>query len=117
LLGGLGALWNDFDFTTAGLHAWTTGAIGTMMIGVMTRVSRGHTGRPLTASAGTVILYTLSLIAAGARIAAALQPQATLTLLPLSALAWIGAFGGFVILYGRMLVSPRLPHTSTSKQQ
>lgn len=117
LLGGLGALWNDFDFTTAGLHAWTTGAIGTMMIGVMTRVSRGHTGRPLTAPTSTVILYALSLLSAGARIAAALQPQATLTLLPLSALAWIGAFGGFVILYVRMLVSPRLPHTSTSKQQ
>jgi len=108
LLGGLGVLWDDYDYATAGIHAWTVGAIGTMMIGVMTRVSRGHTGRPLTASAGTVVLYALILIAATTRIAAALYPQATPSLLPLSGLAWVGAFGGFIALYGRMLVSPRL---------
>ncbi len=108
LLAGLGVLWDDYDFTTAGLHAWTAGAIGTMMIGVMTRVSRGHTGRRLTASAGTVVLYALILTAAVARILAGLYPQATSILLPISGVGWIGAFGGFVILYGRMLVSPRL---------
>lgn len=79
-----------------------------MMIAVMTRVSRGHTGRPLSASAGTVVLYVLILIAAVARIVAGLHPEATSILLPLSGLAWIGAFGGFVVLYGRMLVSARL---------
>lgn len=108
LLAGLGIAWGDYDFTTAGIHAWTVGAIGTMMIGVMTRVSRGHTGRPLTAPAGTVLLYALILIAAATRIVAGLYPQVTPMLLPLSGLAWVGAFGGFVVLYGRMLVSPRL---------
>ncbi|MCC7250321.1 NnrS family protein [Hyphomicrobium sp.] len=108
LLGGLGVLWDDYDYATAGVHAWTAGAIGTMMIAVMSRVSRGHTGRPLTAPAGTVVLYVLILIAAAARIAAGLHPQTTSLLLPVSGLAWIGAFGGFVALYGRMLVSPRV---------
>lgn len=108
LLAGLGIAWGDYDFTTAGIHAWTVGAIGTMMIGVMTRVSRGHTGRPLTAPAGTVLLYALILIAAATRIVAGLYPQVTPMLLPLSGLAWVWAFGGFVVLYGRMLVSPRL---------
>jgi len=108
LLAGLGVLRDDYDFTTAGIHAWTAGAIGTMMIGVMTRVSRGHTGRPLTAPAGTVVLYALVLTAATARIFAGLYPQATSILLPISGVGWIGAFGGFVILYGRMLVSPRM---------
>ncbi len=108
LLGGLGVLWDDYDFATAALHAWTVGAIGTMMIAVMTRVSRGHTGRVLTAPAGTVVLYALILIAAAARIAAGLNPRATSLLLPVSGLAWIGAFGGFVLLYGRMLLSPRV---------
>ncbi|MDP2852353.1 MAG: NnrS family protein [Gallionella sp.] len=74
----------------------------------MTRVSHSHTGRPLTAPAGTVALYALILLAAGTRIAAGLQPQATSILLPVSGLAWIAAFGGFAVLYGRMLVSPRL---------
>lgn len=108
LLAGLGVLGNDYDYATAGIHAWTVGAIGTMMIAVMTRVSRGHTGRPLTASAGTVVLYALILIAAAARIAAALRPQATPILLPLSGLAWIGAFAGFVALHAPMLTRDRI---------
>jgi uncharacterized protein involved in response to NO len=40
--------------------------------------------------------------------AAGVYPQWTLVLLPLSGVAWIAAFGGFAVLYGRMLVSPRL---------
>jgi len=34
---------------TAGIHAWTAGAIGLMTLAVMTRASLGHTGRPLEA--------------------------------------------------------------------
>jgi uncharacterized protein involved in response to NO len=30
-------------------HALTVGAIGGLMIGMLTRTSRGHTGRPLAA--------------------------------------------------------------------
>lgn len=104
---GLGVLWDDFDYATAGLHAWTVGAIGTMMLAVMTRVSRGHTGRALTAPASTVALYAAILVAAGARIAAGLRPDNTFVLLPITGLAWIAAFGGFVLLYGSMLTLPR----------
>jgi uncharacterized protein involved in response to NO len=32
---------------SAGLHAWTAGAIGLMTLAVMTRATLGHTGRPL----------------------------------------------------------------------
>ncbi len=107
ILVGLGVLWDDFDYATAGLHAWTVGAIGTMMLAVMTRVSRGHTGRALTAPASTVALYAAILVAAGARIAAGLRPDYTFVLLPITGLAWIAAFGGFVLLYGSMLTLPR----------
>ncbi|WP_244437851.1 NnrS family protein [Hyphomicrobium denitrificans] len=39
------------------------GSIGTMTLAVMTWASRVHTGRSPTASAGTVVLYGLGLIA------------------------------------------------------
>lgn len=107
LLSGLGVLRDDYDFATAGLHAWTSGAIATMMLAVMTRVSRGHTGRPLTAPFGTVVIYLAILIAAGARIGAGLHPELTTILLPIAGLTWIVAFAGFAILYGRILVRPR----------
>jgi uncharacterized protein involved in response to NO len=108
LLAGLGVLRDNYEFTTAGLHAWTSGAIGTMTLAVMTRVSRGHTGRKLTAPAGTVALYALILVAAVARIGAGLAPELTSLLLPIAGITWIAAFGGFAALYGRMLTSPRL---------
>lgn len=108
LLSGLGVLWDDYDFVTAGLHAWTSGAIATMMLAVMTRVSRGHTGRALTAPLGTVALYAAILVAAGARIGAGLVPERTAILLPIAGLMWIAAFGGFAVLYGRILIAPRV---------
>lgn len=108
LLSGLGVLRDDYDFATAGLHAWTSGAIAVMMIAVMTRVSRGHSGRTLTAPFGTVVLYAAILVAALARIGAGLRPELTTILLPVAGLAWIAAFAGFAVLYGRLLVSPRV---------
>lgn len=108
VLSGLGVLWDDYDFATGGLHAWTAGAIAVMMIAVMTRVSRGHTGRALTAPFGTVVLYAAILVAAMARICAGLHPELTTTLLPIAGLMWIAAFAGFAVLYGRILASPRV---------
>lgn len=108
VLSGLGVLWDDYDFATGGLHAWTAGAIAVMMIAVMTRVSRGHTGRALTAPARTVVLYAAILVAAVARICAGLHPELTTIFLPVAGLMWIAAFAGFALLYGRILMSPRV---------
>jgi NnrS protein len=49
---------------TAGIHAWTAGAIGLMTRAVMTRASLGHTGQPLVAGPGTQTIYAHALIAA-----------------------------------------------------
>ena len=56
---------------SAAIHALTAGAIGTMILAVMTRVMRGHTGRVLSADRATVVIYILVNIAALARVAAA----------------------------------------------
>lgn len=92
----------------AGLHALGAGVAGTMMLAVMARASRGHTGRPLTADRGTVAIYLAVSIAALARVAAALLPALLLPLLWIAGVAWIAAFAGFVLLYGPMLLRPRL---------
>jgi uncharacterized protein involved in response to NO len=92
---------------SAAIHALTAGAAGTMILAVMTRATRGHTGRELTAGRPTVAIYGLATLAALLRVCAALALPFALPALRLSALAWIGAFGLFVAVYGPMLWSRR----------
>jgi uncharacterized protein involved in response to NO len=101
VLTGLAAL--GLVLPSAGIHAWTVGAIGTMTLAVMTRASLGHTGHALVASVGTQAIYAAVLAAAAARIAAALEPQWSDALLHVSAFCWTAAFFGFGIGYGPML--------------
>jgi uncharacterized protein involved in response to NO len=88
------------------LHAWSAGAVGLMTLAVMTRASLGHTGRPLTATAPTQLIYVAVLLAALARIASAFGWERDL-LLSISATAWVMAFAGFAIVYWPLLTRPR----------
>jgi uncharacterized protein involved in response to NO len=88
----------------AAIHALTAGAIGTMTLGVMTRVSLGHTGRALAADKITALIYLLVILAGVARVAAA---AGGLPLIGISAMLWIGGFGLFALRYGPMLLAPR----------
>jgi uncharacterized protein involved in response to NO len=105
LLVGAAALWPPEIPASAGIHAWTGGAVGTMTLAVMTRASLGHTGQPLSATPGTQMVYALVVIAAIARIAA---PWTwTAELLHVAAFAWSAAFTGFALLYGPLLIRER----------
>jgi uncharacterized protein involved in response to NO len=92
---------------TAGVHALTAGAVGVMTLAVMTRATRGHTGRPLVAGGATTTLYAIVNAAALARVAAPFFDGARVGLLVASASLWALAFGGFAVVYGRMLATPR----------
>lgn len=92
---------------TGAVHLWTTGAIGLFTLAVMTRASRGHTGRSLVAGAATTALYLLVVIAAAARLVVALRPEWTLPGLATAGLAWIAAFLGFAMLHAGMLTQRR----------
>ena len=83
------------------IHAWTAGAMGLMTLAVMTRASLGHSGQALSAGRGTQAIYLLALCAALLRIIAGFD--GAMILMELAAAAWIGAFGGFVLLYGPLL--------------
>lgn len=91
----------------AGLHALTAGAAGSMILAVMTRATLGHTGRELHADRVTTAIYLLVFVAAALRLAAAFMPVAYLTLLMISAGAWIAAFLLFAIRYGPMMFGAR----------
>lgn len=92
----------------AALHALTVGAIGTMVLAVMTRVSLGHTGRVLSASRPTVVIFLLVNAAAVTRVAGSWSVAATTTLIVLSGLCWIAAFGLFEVRYSPVLLAPRV---------
>jgi len=86
---------------SAGLHAWTAGAIGLMTLAVMTRATLGHTGQPLQASAATQAIYVCVLIAAVLRICAAFH--GSMILLEAAGTLWIVGFAGFSLAYAPLL--------------
>jgi uncharacterized protein involved in response to NO len=94
---------------SAAIHALTAGAIGTMILAVMTRATRGHVGRALSADRVTVLIYILVTLAAITRVVAAFATTWTMPLLFISACLWISAFAAFVLAYGPMLILPRRP--------
>lgn len=104
-LSALSAL--DLVAIGAGVHAWTGGAIGSMTIAVMTRASLGHTGQALEASAAVQTVYAAIVIAALARVCAALEPSHSVPLLMVSGIAWTFAFFGFALAYAPLLCRAR----------
>jgi len=97
---------------SAGIHAWTTGAMGTMTLAVMSRASLGHTGRPLQASPQLQAVYALALAAAVARILAAMVASWSVALLHVAGFAWATAFLGFAVLYAPVLAGRGLASTA-----
>jgi len=87
---------------SAGIHAWTAGAIGLMTVAVMTRATLGHTGRPLQAGPATQAIYALVLAAALLRIIAAFT--GSLALIDLAGACWLAGFACFVLFYGPLLM-------------
>ena len=91
----------------AALHVLTVGTIATMMLAVMTRATRGHTGRALTASRRTVAAYAALVLSALLRPLSAVLPDQAPTIFALSGALWIAAFAVFLSEYGPMLVNRR----------
>ena len=89
------------------IHALTAGAIGTMILAVMPRVTLGHTGRELTASRATAVIFVLINAATIMRVAASWNIGGMTILLALSGICWIAAFGLFELVYGPMLLTQR----------
>ena len=79
-----------------------------MILAVTTRAALGHSGRELRASAATVLAYLSLLMAAVTRSFAPALPSALYdSALTVAAVAWILAFGLFLLTYLPILTRAR----------
>lgn len=106
LFAGVHAFRAEIIPSAVGVHIWAVGAIGTMTLAMMTRATLGHTGRELIASTATQLIYLAVVAAMLARLTMEFLPTLTLPLMCAAAIAWISAFAGFIIVYGRILAGP-----------
>jgi len=93
----------------AAQHLWMAGAIGMMTLAVMTRATLGHGGQALTAGPATVAIYAAVLIATFARLGAGVWPDQANALYMLAGAAWMAGFGGFAVVYGKLLLRRHRP--------
>jgi uncharacterized protein involved in response to NO len=108
LLKGLAPLLPDQPPNLA-LHALTVGAIGTLSLGVMTRVALGHTGRPFQVAPVVVAGYALITAAALVRVAGPwLMAGGGVPVMHAAGGLWAAAFAAFLAGYAGILTSPRV---------
>jgi len=103
-------------FTVAGsrpddlaLHAWTAGGIGIFTLGMMARVSWGHTGRDISRPPRLIVpMFAAVVMAAVVRVFPPIfyEPYYIIWI-AVSQVFWMTAFGLFLIGYGKVLISPR----------
>jgi uncharacterized protein involved in response to NO len=91
------------------VHAFTVGGLGIMTYGMMSRVSLGHTGRPLRASAPILAGYLLLNLACLIRVVGPIVASSAIRIwIGTSAALWILAFALFVWVYAPMLLRARI---------
>lgn len=91
------------------IHALTIGVIGSMTIGMMTRTSRGHTGRTLEAGRVEMVCFLLMQCAALSRVAGGLFfPAQYVSSVIVASVCWSAAFVVFVIGYLPVLLWSRI---------
>ena len=78
-----------------------------MTIAVMTRATLGHTGREVVSTPATILIYTAMLVATLSRITAPLLPAIYYQALLVAGVAWLLAFGIFLLVYGPMLLGAK----------
>ncbi len=106
-LRGVALLSGSFAEITA-LHALTVGALGSLSIGMMTRVPLGHTGRPIAAGPVMAVVFFLPTLAAVLRL------MNLPGWLPLAATLWTLAFATYFlhflpVHFGPLRVNATIP--------
>lgn len=91
------------------LHAFTAGAMGTLTLGMMARVSLGHTGRILEPARVIEMAFAIIVLAAVARVfGPLLMPAAQAGAILVSGLLWTAAFALFTLVYAPILIHSRV---------
>jgi uncharacterized protein involved in response to NO len=94
---------------TVAVHAIGIGAFGVFTLGMMARVTRGHTGRSIDVGKPMAIGFVLLNLAAFLRVVGPAWLPASYNLwIDLSGGLWVVAFAVFAVRYGPRLLRPRV---------
>jgi uncharacterized protein involved in response to NO len=87
-------------------HALFIGFFGSLLIAMVTRVTQGHSGRPLRMPATAWFAFIGIQVVAIVRIVAELAPD-PMACMALAAFGWLIAFTPWIVRIGRIYLSPR----------
>ncbi len=97
------------DNISAALHSITVGAIGGMILAMISRVTLGHTGRQLSPPALIKLAYIFIFLAAFIRVViSAWLPEFTHWSITIAAGLWVTAFSIYLYFYAPMLFKSRI---------
>lgn len=89
------------------IHAFTAGSMGTFIIGMMSRVSLGHSGRPIQLAKGFTLSYLFITFSGIIRVISGFYLEYYSLGILLAGVFWGLSFLIFLIYYFNILVSPR----------
>jgi uncharacterized protein involved in response to NO len=92
----------------SGLHALTAGALGSLTLGMMTRVGLGHTGRMLAVPWRVAVAFAGVLLGAVARVLSPVLWPGALAPLAAAGVLWSAAFAVYLGTYASALVAARV---------
>jgi len=96
------------DNLSAALHSFTVGSIGGMILAMISRVTLGHTGRPLNPHKLVSLAYVFILSSAIVRVVLpAWLPELTNWGIGLAGVLWVFAYGIYIFFYAPMLLTTR----------
>jgi uncharacterized protein involved in response to NO len=104
---GLELLINNM-LPSALLHGLTAGAMGSMILAMMARVSLGHTGRQLHVGMAIKLSFVLVLLGGLVRLlGSVIAGEYYMTTVQVAGAFWVAGFGLFVAVYFPILTKPR----------
>lgn len=90
------------------IHLFAIGALGGLILAMVTRVTMGHTGRAIYQGPNMAVAFAAIMLAALVRaVGVAFMPEQMMMWVNLSAGLWIVAFGMYLWRFGFMLLTPR----------
>jgi uncharacterized protein involved in response to NO len=91
------------------IHLFAIGALGGLILAMISRVTMGHTGRMIYNGPNMSVAFVAIFLAALVRsLGVILDPANMLLWIDISGGLWILAFGMFVWRFGMMLMTPRV---------
>ncbi|WP_172840336.1 NnrS family protein [Solemya pervernicosa gill symbiont] len=94
------------------LHSFTVGAMGGMILAMISRITLGHTGRPLKPPRIITLAYISILLSAAVRVLLpAVAPSYSNWSITLAGGLWVLAYAIYLTTYAHMLITPDIEDT------